>query len=352
MNQLKSIFKFSLLLGLMFGALWLAFSNMDLYPEDDSLSGTFSEKMDFIVKTAKTTNPFWMIVSGAIAMLSHFFRSERWRVQLEGIGYRGISSSAAFLSVINGYFVNMVIPRGGEISRPVMLQKLEKVPTDISIGTVVAERVIDLLLLIVLIGVIFISQFTKFSQFIQDYLNHNADKNIESSPPYILYGILIFIILSGLFFFFLYKYKQDFFTGFITKVKAFLGGLKVGLLSILKLEKKWLYALYSLAIWACYFLMIYTIFKASDYTSGLGMMDALTIFVVGGIAMAIPMPGGAGSYHLLVAAAFFTLCGLPDATKNTAFTTVFHGWHTIVLIVVGGISLFISQYKIKNANKG
>lgn len=348
MERLKSILKYVILIGLMCYTLWLAFSNIDLYPDDDNLSGTFREKFNFIINTWNQSHFGWMLASAFIAILSHFLRSERWKIQLEAIGYDNISSLSSFLAVINGYFVNLVIPRGGEISRPVLLNKLEKVPTQVGIGSVVAERVIDLLLLVFLIGVVVISQLTKFKEFIFGYLNSNSG---EQKTPSISPAIIITIILLGLIIFtsiFLYKTKKDLFLKLKLKGINFLIGLKEGLLSVLKLKKRSLYIAYSLGIWGCYFLMIYTVFKSNDYTQGLGLLDALTIFVVGGIAMVIPTPSGAGSYHLLVSGALFTLCKLPDASQNTAFATIFHGWHTLVIILAGLIGLIISQKLIKN----
>lgn len=348
MNKLKSILKYSILTGLMFYTLWLAFDNIDLHPDNEEFSGTFREKFNFIISTWNQSHFGWMLASALIGILSHFLRSERWKIQLEAIGYDNISSISSFLAVINGYFVNLVIPRGGEISRPVLLNKLEKVPTQVGIGSVVAERVIDLLLLVFLIGVVVISQLTKFKEFIFDYLNSNSgEQKTQSISP----TIIIMIIVLGLIIFtsiFLYKTKKDLYLKLKLKGINLLVGLKEGLLSVLKLKKRALYIAYSLGIWICYFLMIYTMFKSNSYTDGLGLFDALTIFVVGGIAMAIPMPGGAGSYHLLVSAALLTLCSLPDPSQNTAFATIFHGWHTLVIIVSGLIGLVISQKLIKD----
>lgn len=350
MDRIKSILKYGVLIGLMFYTLWLAFDNIDLHPDNESFSGTFRDKFNFIISTWNQSHFGWMLASALIGILSHFLRSERWKIQLSAIGYDNIKSLSSFLAVINGYFVNLVIPRGGEISRPVLLNKLEKVPTQVSIGSVVAERVIDLLLLVFLIGVVVVFQLAKFKTFLLDYLSHAPEAGVSEGG-----GLPLFVlILGGLFIVgvvvivVLYKFKPELFHALYEKGLSFLGGLKEGLFSILKLKKRALYIAYSLGIWGCYFLMIYTVFKSNDYTSSLGLFDALTIFVVGGIAMAIPMPGGAGSYHLLVSAALLTLCGLPDASQNTAFATIFHGWHTLVIIVSGLIALIVSQKLIKD----
>ena len=119
-----------------------------------------------------------------------------------------------------------------------------------------------------------------------------------------------------------------------------------GMLSVFKLERKGLFIFYSCFIWLLYFAMSYTVLKAFPATSGLGFNAVLSLFAIGAIAMAAPLPGGMGSYHVLVPQGLFFLYNipLPDAV---AFTFIFHGWQTALYIVFGALSLVITSYIVE-----
>ena len=130
---------------------------------------------------------------------------------------------------------------------------------------------------------------------------------------------------------------------FISKSRGMILGVRDGAKSVLRLEKRMLFIGYSLGIWVCYYLMMYFVMLAFPETSSLGLDAALTIFVIGGIAMAVPLPGGAGSFHILVTTGLVLLYSLAQ-DKAVAFTFIFHGWQTVVIIVVGALSMFASQF--------
>jgi hypothetical protein len=123
-------------------------------------------------------------------------------------------------------------------------------------------------------------------------------------------------------------------------------GFKEGLLSIFKLEKKWLFILHSLLIWFLYFLMSYTVIRAFPQTQDLGFSAVLSLFAIGSIAMAAPLPGGAGSYHVLVPNGLVFLY-LIEKSDAVAFTFIFHGWQTAIMVVFGAIAFIISSILIK-----
>lgn len=348
-KALKSILKYTIISGVILFLLWYAFYNMDLYPQDADHSGTLSEKLNFVYKEWLATNMFWLFVSGAISIFSHFQRGLRWKMLLSPLGYN-IKNSNAFLSVINGYFVNLIIPRGGEISRPVMLKRLEGVPTATSIGTVVAERVIDLFFLLVLIGIVVVFQLTRFYEFFSDYYAKNPGEENSSTPIWV-YGL---VVMGGLLLItiLVFIFKKGLYENLKVKVQGALKDLKEGVLVVKRLDNNWLFIGHSLFIWVLYYAMLYTGLLAYGPTAELGPFDALTIFVIGGIAMAIPLPGGAGSFHILVPLALIHLCGVPDAMgKPTAFATVYHLFTTLVLVFVGGLCLGISQRIISKQTK-
>jgi uncharacterized membrane protein YbhN (UPF0104 family) len=155
---------------------------------------------------------------------------------------------------------------------------------------------------------------------------------------WILLGLALIIIVV----FFIIRSKRELYEGLFIKIKNFLLGLKEGVVSIFKLEKNLLFIFYSFLIWVLYYFMAYFVIIAFPESEHLGLMAALSIFVIGGIAMAMPVPGGAGSYHLFVSSGLVFLYGFPH-DQAFAFTTIFHGWQTLVIIIFGAASLFISQ---------
>lgn len=290
-------------------------------------------KADFLWQTWERSDKGYLILMAVIAMASHLIRAIRWQMLLVPVGYTvGLGSS--FLSVLIGYLVNLAVPRGGEVSRCYNLYKLENTPPEISFGTVVAERVVDIIFLVVLIGASFIAEWDKLTTFLSS-LGVSADGFRVS--PWIIIAALAFI--GGIFLLF-FRFRKN------EKLKKILGGFKEGLMAVFRLKNKSLFIFYSLAIWALYFLMSWAVIKAFPETSTLGFSAVLTLFALGTIAMTVPLPGGAGSYHTIVPLGLVMLYQLPKPDA-IAFVFVFHAWQTLLMIVAGVVSLIISYLIIR-----
>ncbi len=273
-----------------------------------------------------------------IALVSHALRAERWGMLLEPAGYKP-KLSYSFLSLMVGYLINLVIPRGGEVSRCYNLYKLDKTPVEISFGTVVVERIVDLICLLLLISVSFFLESEKLFAFMDTLpIGDGQDSSSFNILIYIGVGLMVLLLLL---IWFVKKNK---------KVNAFLVrtwyGFKDGLLSIFRLKNKTLFIFYSMVIWFLYFLMSYTVIRAFPETQHLGMNAVLSLFAIGSIAMAVPLPGGTGSYHVLVPQGLVFLYNIPQADA-VAFTFIFHGWQTAIMIVGGAISLIITSILVK-----
>jgi uncharacterized protein (TIRG00374 family) len=232
-----------------------------------------------------------------------------------------------------GYLINLVIPRGGEISRSYNLYKLEKTPIETSFGTVVVERIVDLCCLFVLLLLSFGLEWDNLLLFFEHIGIGKSSVSI-AIPAWVWIGLVALSIFG----FFIFTFRKH------EKVKKIIGGFKEGLLAVLKLERKGLFLFYSLIIWILYFLMTYSVMLAFEQTSGLGPGAVLIIFAIGAIAMAIPLPGGLGSYHTLMPIGLVMIYQIPR-TDAVSFVFVFHGWQTLVMILGGLISL-ISTYII------
>ena len=211
-------------------------------------------------------------------------------------------------------------------------------------GTVVAERVIDLVFLITLIAVAFVSELDTLMAFFEseEFKAISSQDNGGGGMSYLWVGAVVFIAAIISLGVYVYRTRRFFTLRILSKTRQVWQGLKSGLMSVFRLEKRILFILYSVAIWVLYYLMMYFVMLAFPETDQLTLLQALTIFVIGGIAMAIPLPGGAGSFHVLVPLGLVMISGLAE-NKAGAFTFIFHGWQTIVIIVVGLLSLIGSQ---------
>lgn len=314
--------------------------------DEEALQG--QSRLDFILSYWGKADKLFFFLSGFVAISSHVLRAVRWKTVLEPLGYKNISTFNATNAVLNGYFINLFIPRGGELSRPVSLEKTEGVPTEVGVGTVVTERVIDLIFLVLCMGAAFIFQADKILGIIYGAIDEMGGEPIKVEEGFSIKLIVLLIVILGLLgvgaLFFI---KKDLFGLLKGKAIEFLKGMKLGVFSIFKLEKRVQFIILSLAIWAGYYLMMYLVFKAYEETEAISLADTLAIFIVGGIAMAIPLPGGTGSYHKMVPFALITLCGVAPGPA-TAIVTIFHGFQTALLAVFGGLSLY---FIFKNTKK-
>ena len=324
-TYLKPILQYAGMILLTVALLWLSLRGLTI--------GEGENKTDFLWKAWENSNKVYLLLMALVAIISHLLRAERWRMLLAPTGNK-VGLGNTFLSLMIGYLVNLAIPRGGEVSRCYNLYKLEKTPVEVSFGTVVVERIVDVICLLVLIAVSFIVEWDKLKSFI-DSLNISSGAGFSLSPWVF---IVLLLVVGGVLAIYLLRKSS--------KLLKVIRGFKEGFLAVFKLENKSLFILYSLAIWGMYFIMSYFVIKAFPETENLGVSAVLTLFAIGSIAMAAPLPGGAGSYHTLVPLGLVMLYNLPKADA-IAFVFIFHGWQTALMIVTGVISLMISYFIIR-----
>ena len=304
-----------------------------------SLRGlTGQNKGEYLLETWRSADKGWLMVMAVLSIVSHLLRAERWGMLLEPSGYKP-RLSYSFLSLMVGYLVNLVIPRGGEVSRCYNLYKLERTPPDTSFGTVVVERIVDLVCLIALLAVAFIVEWDKLLGFVKTL---PVGAGGYSSALMIVAFAFFGLVAVGFVGYWIVK-KNKKLNAFIVRTWQ---GFKAGFLSIFRLRNKGLFIFYSLVIWALYFLMSYTVILAFEETEHLGLDAVLSMFAIGSIAMAVPLPGGTGSYHVLVPQGLVLLYSIPQADA-VAFTFIFHGWQTAVLIAAGALSLIATSVILK-----
>lgn len=323
--KLKVLLQYTVMIGITATLLWLSLRGLTVAEGED--------KSEFIWNAWRRCDKGYLLIMALVAMASHLLRAVRWKMMLEPSG-NNVKLSNSFLSLMIGYLVNMAVPRGGEVSRCYNLYKLEQTPVEVSFGTVVVERLVDLACLIILIGLSFIVEWQRLKAFIGTLDFSSSGKS--SFPIWIVIVIVVVIILAvGV-----YMLRKN------EKLRKILIGFKEGFLSIFRLKNKGLFVFYSFAIWALYFLMSYFVVIAFPETRDLGMSAVLTLFAIGSIAMAAPLPGGAGSYHTLVPLGLVMLYNLRKSDA-IAFVFIFHGWQTIIMIIAGVVSLIVSYLIIR-----
>ena len=252
-----------------------------------------------------------------------------------------------------GYLANLAFPRLGEITRCGSLSKAENLPFNRLVGTVITERIIDVVCLLLSMILTALIQYERLGNFIwQEMVSPVTTRISEGSESIviILIAVSLVIILILLVIWFIRESKKP---DEVSKTMKLVRGLIDGIFSIGRLKRPWAFVFHSILIWAMYFLMAYMAFFALPATSSLGWDAGMLILVVGGIAMSAPVNGGIGIYHIMVANALM-LYGLSNQDGKT-FAALLHASQMLVVIFLGGLSfllLFLASKKRTDDNAG
>ncbi len=294
----------------------------------------------------------WVIIAGAIYLLSHYNRAVRWNLMLKPLGYNA-GNFRTFLAVLVGYLANLAVPRSGEFTRCAILNRTANIPVNISFGAVIAERVIDMICMILITIVIIFLEFDKIGDFILQGFNQNSNQNSgqNSSQKYIILGAiaLIGIIILGIIFYFRKKLQQ---LAIYSKIESFIWGLKDGLLSVLQLDNrsKILFISHTISIWVCYCLTSYYLFFTLPETSVLGLDCGLAVLVMSAVSVIIPAPAGsAGVYHYFIGNTV-VLYGLSQQ-QGMELAFLMHSAQTFFIIAAGSIALIVSLVLANSTKK-
>jgi uncharacterized protein (TIRG00374 family) len=319
--DLKAILKYLVLFVFGIGVLIIAFKGQDL-------TKIWSE--------IKSAHLFWLLISSLCVFIAHLLRALRWQMLFHSLNYK-VSIVNSFCAVIIGYFANLLLPRFGEIAKCTVIQKTNRVPIFASIGTVVAERIFDLVVLLLSGLGMLLFQYTVVAEFLSNYIFKPLYKHILTINYLLVLAILIFSIIILLI---LFKYLKE---RFRNKYIRVLASLKQGLNSYFQLDKKPLFLIYTFGIWFFYLLSIYIAFWALNSTARLGMNVAYTAIVFSGFAMIAPVQGGIGVFHWMVARALM-LYSVPF-NDGLAYATLIHSSQFLLIILFGILSLWFLSYK-------
>jgi uncharacterized protein (TIRG00374 family) len=275
-----------------------------------------------------------------IVMLSHFIRSLRWQMMIMPLGQTPRLSNV-FYAVLTGFFFNLIFPRLGEIMKCSLIGKYEKISVDKLVGTMVAERIIDLCCLILVIILTIITQLSLVGDYTQELINAFSTKFKMSLVPILIFSTIILLIV-GL----VVKYLKNSNLRWVIKIKTLLSGVLEGLMAIMKMKHKAYFLLYTIGIWFLYLASIRVGFPAIAGLAHLGWVPSLTILTFGSFAM-IATQGGIGAYQLAVQKTL-GLYGI-NALTGLAFGWLLWAVQTILMLVTGPISLLL-LYLQRNKN--
>ncbi|MFV0506967.1 MAG: lysylphosphatidylglycerol synthase transmembrane domain-containing protein [Bacteroidales bacterium] len=285
----------------------------------------------------------WIVLSLFAGLLSHISRTFRWKQVLGEMDYK-VRTATCFHSVMIGYMVNLIIPRGGEVSRCVALAQVEKIPFLKLMGTVVAERLIDLVMMIVILFIALALNFGRIMQLINDNasLQHITNSILNNKIFIILFFLLI---VMG----FVFR-KQILGKVVLDKIRMATKSFIEGFSAIGKLKNKWVFVAHSVFIWTMYYLMTYLVFFAFDFTANLSANSALVVFILGSLGVLFPSPGGIGTWHYMVILSL-SIYGIGNIEAST-FALVLHTTQNFMLLTVGLISLSVlyTRFNLKSLN--
>jgi uncharacterized protein (TIRG00374 family) len=290
------------------------------------------DEIDKIKISFQKANYSFIVLSLLIACVGYWSRAYRWKFALNHLGYQ-TKFYNNFFTVSVSYLVNLTVPRSGEISRAALLKKYEDVPFDKAFGTIVAERIVDLLIFLLFVLIGFISQFDEIYNFL-------LSKNV-SLQSLIYYGIAALIM--GLAFLLIWIYAE---WPIILKLKKKLSGLIEGMMTVLKMKTKWKYLFHSFFIWISYLTMFYVAIFALPETAEISFDIVIMGFIFGSLAVGFSN-GGLGAYPFSIAL-IFSLYGISNDI-GIAFGWLVWTSQTILAILLGLISYVLLP--VFNRNK-
>jgi len=334
-KKIRDILKFSLFLGIGIFFIWLFMRNL-----------TPGQKSEIFL-SFKIAEYSWIILAFMLGMLSHLLRTLRWKILLEPMGYNP-STGNVFMAVMTGYLANLALPRLGEVSRCGILTQYEKIPFNKSFGTVITERVIDMLSFILIFFILIFTQSGKIHIYLEQKIYIPLEQKFNLNligGNYMLFlitglGISAIIILIIL-------HKRYIHSAIYQKFYKLFTGFLEGIKSLVSIKKPVLFVVYSVGIWLMYLLMAYVVFFSLKETSSLGLDAGLAVLIFGSVGIMI-VQGGIGIYPAIVAETLF-LWDIPE-TKGYAMGWLIWGSQTLMILIAGVFSLLLLPVINKKSN--
>jgi uncharacterized protein (TIRG00374 family) len=284
-EKIFSVLRILIFLAIGIVLFWLVIRNQDI---------------DLIKEKLRQADWKWAALALVFGFISNIFRAARWNQLIHPLGYKPKLINT-FGAVFIGYMANLALPRMGEVTRCAVLSRYEKTPINKLFGTVVTERIIDVLTIFALLLVVVLLEFDKMSAFSIQYVFTplGAKFNAFIAHSFLFYFIIVAAIAAAFFlFWFLFNRFRE--SKYFLRVKDIVRGFISGIKTVSQLQNKKLFVLYTILIWALYLLMSYSVFFCFHATSNLGFVAALAVMVFGGFGWAAPVQGGIGTFDIIV----------------------------------------------------
>ncbi|RMF01083.1 MAG: UPF0104 family protein [Bacteroidetes bacterium] len=326
-----NLLKFAAFLSVGLIILYWVYQKQDAaYQAECALKGIAAEDCSLLQKVITdfaSANYFWLVMVLVCFTISNLSRGVRWNMLIQQLGYQTRLVNA-FLTIILGYFANLGLPRVGEVVRAGTMARYEQIPVEKVMGTVVVDRIIDVISILIVTALALALEFDTLWGFLQANGQLGDSLAPKQGALISLAGLgLVALVLLYVF----RKHLQR--TTLYAKVMGILQGFLEGLKTIRKLDRPWWFVLHSVNIWVMYFLMTYVCFFAFEPTAHLSAVVALVVFVFGGWGIVIPSPGGMGTYHFLATTAL-GFYGIPGddgfSWANISFFTIQLGCNILV----------------------
>jgi len=305
--------------------LWFAFRNINFTRLTAGLKGAHYS---------------WLLLSVLFGLFAFISRARRWVLLVNPLGYNP-SLRNSFYALMIGYLANLALPRIGEITRCVALGKKEKIPVDQLIGTVVVERTIDFLSLLIIMIILIFTSGDQISLFLKESILEPIQQKVLSifGVTWIIWVILFSIMLIMLTLMIWNKIrlrKIKFFSKMFDLARGIINGLK----TITRLNRKWEFIFHTLFIWINYTLMTWVVVFSLESTSHLTLGDGVFLLIIGGLAMSAPVQSGLGAFHYIISRGLLYVKNIP-IEEGLVYALLSHESQLIFIAITGTISFFI-----------
>lgn len=314
--------------------LWLAFRNVNFKS---------------LAKNLKEANYYWLVLSIFFSLLAFVLRARRWQLLINPLGFHP-TFWHTFHALMIGYMANIALPRIGEVTRCVVLGKKEKIAVDKLIGTVIIERTIDFLSVLLFLIVIILTSESLINKFLKESIFMPLREKVLSvvNIPWFFWALLAFLAVVALYLMIRYRRSLRKFR-FFSKMFDIAKGVITGLKTITNLNRKWEFVFLTISIWVSYAIMTWVVVFCLKSTSDITFWNSLIILVVGGLAMSVPVQAGFGAFHWAVAQVLIVMHGI-SREDGLTYAILSHESQIIFEILVGLVSVYI-MYGRNRKNK-
>ena len=285
----------------------------------------------------------WVILSMIVGVMSHIARALRWRLQLQALG-NNVSLRTATNAIFGTYAMNLVFPRLGEVWRCGYVAQREGMSFTMLLGSVVSDRLMDTVSVLLLIVAVFFLQMNVLFDFLKEYPSIEETAIALATSPYLYLSLAV--VVGAIIW--LFRQKKEY--RWVVRIKELMRKLWYGIRTIFTMKKKTQFILYTILIWFCYYLQLYLCMFAFAETAQLGALTALSLFVMGSIGAGVPVQGGFGPWHVAVIATLY-IYGVTDPDVAGSFALVAHGAQIVIIVLLGIYTFFSILFEKKKRRK-